>query len=198
MLVRAFAHVRHLVLEAGQALVDAGRLDHVGDVWFLELQELPEVMDDTVRDVRPLVAERRLAHERHKKLTPPRLLTSEGESPVVELSREDLPEGALAGSPASAGDVVGTARVITDPARQVLHKGEILVAPFTDPGWTPLFINASGLVMEVGGLMTHGSVVAREYGIPAVVSVPDATKRIRTGQRIRVQGDAGYVQILPD
>ena len=110
MLVRAFAHVRHLVLEAGQDLVDAGRLDHVGDVWFLELQELPEVMDDTVRDVRPLVAERRLAHERHKKLRPPRLLTSEGESPVVELSREDLPEGALAGSPASAGDVVGTAR----------------------------------------------------------------------------------------
>ena len=80
----------------------------------------------------------------------------------------------------------------------MLHKGEILVAPFTDPGWTPLFINASGLVMEVGGLMTHGSVVAREYGIPAVVSVPDATTRIRTGQRIRVQGDAGYVQILPD
>jgi len=73
-----------------------------------------------------------------------------------------------------------------------------LIAPFTDPGWTPLFINAAGLVMEVGGLMTHGSVVAREYGIPAVVCVPDATKRIRTGQRIRVDGDLGYVQILED
>ena len=198
MLVRAFDQVRRLVLQGGAELVDAGRLDRVDDVWFLELQELPEVLDHAAHDVRPLIRSRRDAHARHQTLTPPRLLTSDGESPVVALPTEDLPDGALSGSPVSAGEIVGTARVITDPTRQVLHKGEILVAPFTDPGWTPLFINASGLVMEVGGLMTHGSVVAREYGIPAVVSVVDATNKIRTGQRIKVQGDAGYVQILDE
>ena len=148
MLVRALDHVRRLVLQAGAELVAAGRLDRVDDVWFLELQELPEVLDDTPRDVRPLIGARRDAHKRHQKLTPPRLLTSDGESPVVELFADDLPEGALPGSPVSAGEIIGTARVITDPTREVLHKGEILVATFTDPGWTPLFINASGLVMR--------------------------------------------------
>jgi pyruvate,water dikinase len=97
---------------------------------------------------------------------------------------------------ASVGIFEGTARVVLDPAREVLRPGEILVAPFTDPGWTPLFIHAGALVMEVGGLMTHGSVVAREYGLPAVVGVTGATQRIRTGQRIRVDGDRGQVILL--
>jgi pyruvate,water dikinase len=90
----------------------------------------------------------------------------------------------------------GKAKVVLDPSTAILEAGEVLVAPFTDPGWTPLFINAKGLVMEVGGLMTHGSVVAREYGIPAVVCVPDATTTIWTGQLIRVNGDEGFVEIL--
>ncbi|MFY0576339.1 PEP-utilizing enzyme [Cystobacter fuscus] len=111
-------------------------------------------------------------------------------------AREDLPPGALSGTAASAGVVEGHARVVLDPAREVLHAGEILVAPHTDPGWTPLFVHASGLVTEVGGLMTHGSVVAREYGIPAVVSVTGATRRIHTGQRIRVDGTRGIVEFL--
>ena len=92
--------------------------------------------------------------------------------------------------------VEGVARVVLDPAKEVLEAGEILVAPFTDPGWTPLFVHARGLVMEVGGLMTHGSVVAREYGLPAVVGVDGATRRIRTGQRLRVDGDRGRVVLL--
>jgi pyruvate,water dikinase len=102
----------------------------------------------------------------------------------------------LAGSAVSAGVVEGIARVVLDPTKETLQPGEILVAPFTDPGWTPLFINAAGLVMEVGGLMTHGSVIAREYGIPAVVAVPEATKQIQTGQCLRVNGDGGWVEIL--
>jgi pyruvate,water dikinase len=129
-------------------------------------------------------------------MVPPRVMTDDGEIPSAEHAGDGLPEGALAGSGVSAGVAEGRARVIIDPVREVLEKGEILVAPFTDPGWTPLFINAAGLVMEVGGMMTHGSVVAREYGIPAVVCVPGATSRIRTGQRIRVHGDGGYVEIL--
>ena len=99
-------------------------------------------------------------------------------------------------APFRGGVVEGIARVVADPYTETVAPGEILVAPFTDPGWTPLFINSAGLVMEVGGLMTHGSVVAREYGIPAVVSVQNATQKIISGQRIRVQGDLGYVEIL--
>src|SRR6185295_15408494 len=107
------------------------------------------------------------------------------------------PDGSLAGTPASAGSVTGTARVIIDPVGAQLHPGEILVAPSTDPGWTPLFLTAGGLVMEMGGANSHGAVVAREYGIPAVVGVPDATVRITTGQRITVDGSAGTVTVVP-
>ena len=107
-----------------------------------------------------------------------------------------MPPGALVGTGVSGGVVEGIAKVILDPSVGVLHAGEILIAPFTDPGWTPLFINAAGLVMEVGGMMTHGSVVAREYGIPAVVSVDGATQKIKTGQRVRVDGSRGCVELL--
>jgi len=126
------------------------------------------------------------------------VISSDGEVPALADGRQDLPAGALPGTPASAGVVEGPARVITDPTREVLLAGEILVAPFTDPGWTPLFIHAAGVVTEVGGMMTHGAVVAREYGIPAVVSVASAVERIRTGQRIRVDGTRGFVQILSE
>src|SRR4029450_5656164 len=108
--------------------------------------------------------------------------------------REDLPPGAIGGIGASAGAVEGPARVVLDPAAEVLHAGEILIAPFTDPGWTPLFTHAAGLVTEVGGLMTHGSVIARELGIPAVVGAAGVTTRIHTGDRVRVDGNRGYVE----
>jgi pyruvate,water dikinase len=100
------------------------------------------------------------------------------------------------GNAASTGIVEGRVRVVLDPTTTLLEPGEILVAPFTDPGWTPLFINAAALVMEVGGLMTHGSVVAREYGIPAVVGALDATVKLETGQWVRVNGDRGWVEVL--
>lgn len=188
--------VRRLALEAGDALTTAGRLAQPDDVFFLQWEELERALasDD---DLRPLVAERRAAHRRHQGLYPPRVMTGDGEIPKGRHT-QDVPEGALAGTPASSGVVTGIARVVRDPVTEVLHKGEILVAPFTDPGWTPLFINAAGLVMEVGGLMTHGSVVAREYGIPAVVCVPDATTRIQTGQRIELHGTEGWVRVLED
>ncbi len=196
MLVRILDLVRRTVLEAAEALRAQGRIDADDDVWFLELAELADALDDEGRPLRERIAERRDAHRRYQRLYPPRVLTSEGESPLVHHATDSLPEGALAGTLVSAGVVEGPARVVRDPEREVLHPGEILVAPFTNPGWTPLFLNAAGLVMEVGGLMTHGSVVAREYGVPAVVCVPEATKRIQTGQRIRVNGEQGFVEIL--
>src|SRR5262249_26589475 len=131
-----------------------------------------------------------------RQLAPPRVLTGDGEQVAGRRQGGALPAGALAGSAASAGVAEGPARVVLDPQTATLGKGEVLVAPGTDPGWTPLFLNAAGLVTEVGGLMTHGSVVAREYGIPAVVGVPGATRAIRTGQRVRVNGDLGCVEVL--
>lgn len=111
---------------------------------------------------------------------------------------EDAPPGALVGNPVSPGVVEGVVRVVHDPHTETLHPGEILVAHFTDPGWTPLFIDAAGRIMEVGGAMNHGSVVAREYGIPAVVGVRDATKKLRTGQRVRLDGNRGIIEILDE
>jgi len=158
--------------------------------------ELAAALEDPALPLRERVAGRREELVHFQSLTPPRVMTGDGEIVTAEHVDNGAPPGALVGSPASAGVVEGVARVVLDPAASVLERGEILVAPFTDPGWTPLFVNAAGLVMEVGGMMTHGSVVAREYGIPAVVCVPGATKRIRTGQRIRVHGDSGYVEVL--
>jgi pyruvate,water dikinase len=123
------------------------------------------------------------------------VLLSDGTEPeaLAQQKRGPAPEGALVGTAASAGTVTGPARVVLDPADAHLEPGEILVAPSTDPGWTPLFLTAGGLVMEMGGANSHGAVVAREYGIPAVVGVPDATTRLRTGQTVTVDGAAGTV-----
>ena len=150
------------------------------------------------QELRLLIHHRQQDQRRFWQVVPPWVITSDGEIPSVAHERLDLPAGALAGSPVSAGVIEGKAKVILDPQKELLSPGEILIAPYTDPGWTPLFINAAGLVMEVGGLMTHGSVIAREYGIPAVASVIDATKKIHTGQKVRVNGDAGYVELLED
>jgi pyruvate,water dikinase len=125
------------------------------------------------------------------------VLTSDGEGVAGRYQRDDVPPGALVGLAVSAGTIEGRARVILDMAEADLEAGDILVTTFTDPSWTPLFVAITGLVTEVGGLMTHGAVIAREYGLPAVVGVQDATRLIRDGQWIRVHGTDGYVEILP-
>lgn len=194
-------HTRRAIVEAAEQLVARGRLEHVGDGFMLTLEELTAAVerdDDDGGALRAEVARRREAHARDARRVPPRVITSDGEQPPLPDDADALAPGELAGHAASAGVVEGVARVVLDPARQVLEAGEILVAPFTDPGWTPLFVHAKGLVMEVGGLMTHGSVVAREYGLPAVVGVDGATTRIRTGQRVRVDGDRGRVVLLDE
>jgi pyruvate,water dikinase len=196
MLIQFRGLVRTVILEAAEMLRQQRRIDEKADVWYLEWGELIAALEDRNQEVRSRIEARQQEFARFWQIVPPRVITSDGEIPVVSHEHAGLPAGALAGSPVSAGTVEGRAKVILDPQQELLSPGEILVAPFTDPGWTPLFINAAGLVMEVGGLMTHGSVVAREYGIPAVVSVIDATKKIRTGQQIRVNGSLGYVEIL--
>ena len=196
LLIRSFDQMKRVTFECADLLARERRLDVRDDVFFLTVEELRDAMHGSGADLKAIVATRREEHRRDQALVPPRVMTSEGEVLNKRHGARDLPAGALAGTAASPGVVEGKARVVRDPATAVLEAGEILVAPFTDPGWTPLFINARGLVMEVGGLMTHGSVVAREYGIPAVVCVLDATTTIATGQTIRVNGDEGFVEIL--
>ncbi len=195
-MVQLLGRIKSICLEAGRELVARQRMERVEDVWFLSVPELIAALEHPAETVHERIAERRTAFARYGRLSPPHLMTSEGEIPIVEAADAKAPAGALVGTPVSMGVVEGIAHIIRDPQTESLAPGEILVAPFTDPGWTPLFIAAVGLVTEVGGVMTHGSVVAREYGIPAVVGVADATRRIRTGQRIRVHGAAGYVEIL--
>ena len=195
-LIRLLGLVKPVLLEAGRQLVAARRIAEVDDVWFLTMPELQAALRSSPEPLHSLVAERRRAFARFHNLRPPRVITSDGEVPIVTPTAVNLPPGALSGTPASSGSVEGRARVVRDPLAATLNHGEILVAPFTDPGWTPLFITAAAVVTEVGGVMTHGSVIAREYGIPAVVGVVDATSRIRTGQHIRVNGTAGYVELL--
>jgi rifampicin phosphotransferase len=125
------------------------------------------------------------------------VLTSEGEAINGSYHQGDLPAGALVGLPVSGGTVEGRARVILDIAHARIEPGDILVTTYTDPSWTPAFVTIKGLVTEVGGLMTHGAVVAREYGLPAVVGVENATRLIQDGQQIRIHGTDGYIELLP-
>jgi pyruvate,water dikinase len=195
MVSRYFVY-KQALLEEAERLVQAHVLHEQEDIFYLRFQELHDVVrTNTVDD--QLIHERKDAFRSYQALTPPRVLTSEGEVVAGAYRRDDVPAGALVGLPVSAGTVEGRARVIHAMAEADLEAGDILVTAYTDPSWSPLFVAITGLVTEVGGLMTHGAVIAREYGLPAVVGVEHATRLIRDGQRIRVHGTDGYVEILP-
>jgi pyruvate,water dikinase len=179
VIVSRYFVYKQALLDEAERLVQAHVLREKEDIFFLAFQELHDVVrTDQVDD--QLIRRRKDAFRSYQALTPPR-----------------VPAGALVGLPVSAGTVEGRARVIHDMAEADLEAGDILVTVHTDPSWSPLFVAITGLVTEVGGLMTHGAVIAREYGLPAVVGVEHATRLIRNGQRIRVHGTDGYVEILP-
>jgi pyruvate,water dikinase len=192
---RYLVYKQALLEEAGR-LVEARSLRDKEDIFYLTFRELHDAVRTHQVDDQ-LIRQRRDAFRSYQALTPPRVLTSDGEAVAGAYRRGDLPAGGLAGLPVSAGTVEGRARVILDLAEADLEAGDILVTTYTDPSWTPLFVAIKGLVTEVGGLMTHGAVIAREYGLPAVVGVEDATRLIRDRQRIRVHGTDGYVEMLP-
>jgi rifampicin phosphotransferase len=195
MVSRYFVY-KQALLEEAERLVQAHVLREKEDIFYLTFQELHHVVRTNRVDDK-LIGRRKDSFRSYQALTPPRVLTSDGEVIAGAYRRDDLPAGALVGLPVSAGTVEGRARVILDIARADLEPGDILVTAHTDPSWTPLFVAIAGLVTEVGGLMTHGAVIAREYGLPAVVGVVDATRLIPDGQRIRVNGTDGYVEVLP-
>jgi pyruvate,water dikinase len=194
MVSRYFVYKQALMEEA-ERLVQAGVLREKEDIFYLRFQELQEVARTNHVD-EELIRQRKEAFKSYRALTPPRVLTSDGEAVAGAYRRENLPAGALVGLPVSAGTIEGRARVILAIAEADLEAGDILVTAYTDPSWTPLFVAIKGLVTEVGGLMTHGAVIAREYGLPAVVGVEHATRLIQDGQRIRVHGTDGYVELL--
>lgn len=192
---RYFVYKQALMEEAGR-LVEDRVLSAKEDIFFLRFQELRDVVRTHQADDQ-LIRQRKDAFKAFQALTPPRVMTSDGEVITGKYRRDDVPPGALVGLPVSAGTIEGRARILLDMAQADLEPGDILVTAFTDPSWTPLFVAIAGLVTEVGGLMTHGAVIAREYGLPAVVGVEQATRLIPDGQRIRVHGTDGYVEMLP-
>src|SRR5213079_3252204 len=171
---------KQALLEEAERLVQADVLREKEDIFYLTFQELHNVVRaNQVAD--QLIHQRKDAFRSYQALTPPRVLTSDGEVIAGAYRRDDVPTNALVGLPVSAGVIEGRARVILDMAQADLQAGDILVTAYTDPSWTPLFVAITGLVTEVGGLMTHGAVIAREYGLPAVVGVEHATRLIRDG-----------------
>lgn len=194
MINRYFVYKQALLKEAEQ-LVQANVIHEKEDIYYLTFEELHEVVRTNKLDYQ-IVSLRKDEYKLYEKLTPPRVITSDGEIIAGEYKREKLPAEAIAGLPVSSGVIEGRARVILNMGEANLEDGDILVTSFTDPSWTPLFVSIKGLVTEVGGLMTHGAVIAREYGLPAVVGVENVTKRIKDGQRIRVNGSEGYIEVL--
>ncbi|HEX4162902.1 MAG TPA: PEP-utilizing enzyme, partial [Acidimicrobiales bacterium] len=194
MVNRYFVYKQALLREADR-LVQAQVVRVREDIFFLTFDELHEVVRTNQVD-RELIRQRRDEFESYSSLAPPRVLTSDGEAVAGSYARGDRPTGALVGLGVSAGTVEGRARVILDMADADPEEGDILVTGYTDPSWSPLFVAITGLVTEVGGLMTHGAVIAREYGLPAVVGVEHATDLIEDGQRIRLNGTEGSIEIL--
>ncbi|EJQ45859.1 hypothetical protein IEE_02237 [Bacillus cereus BAG5X1-1] len=194
MINRYFIYKQAILKEAEQFLQN-NVIHEIEDIYYLTLEELHGVVRTNKLDYK-VINNRKNEFKLYEKLTPPRVITSDGEIITGKYKRENLPAEAIVGLPVSSGVIEGRARVILNMEDANLEDGDILVTAFTDPGWTPLFVSIKGLVTEVGGLMTHGAVIAREYGLPAVVGVENATKLIKDGQRIRVHGTEGYIEIL--
>jgi pyruvate,water dikinase len=197
--IRMMGILRQGLLRCGQAFVNAGLLEKPDDLFFLHIDELKEIaaQKQITLENRERIAVRRAAQAREaQRRQLPHLLLSDGTAYYGGMPANGAAANVIVGSPVSPGTVEGIVHVVLDPNSTQLAPGEILVCPATDPAWTPLFLSAGGLIMEVGGMMTHGSAVAREYGIPAVVGIEQATTRLKTGQRVRVDGNTGQVTLL--
>lgn len=195
LMVSYYWIIKQALLKEATRLVQNGVIQEKDDIYYLSIEELREVIRSNKLDY-SIINKRKEEHEAYEKLTPPRVMTSEGEVITGQYDTGDMPEGALAGIPVSSGIIEGRARVILRMEDAEMEDGDILVTAYTDPSWTPVFVSIKGLVTEVGGMMTHGAVIAREYGLPAVVGVENATRLIKDGQQIRVNGAKGYVEIL--
>jgi pyruvate,water dikinase len=198
-IIQMMGIVRQALLSSGQELVAAGTIERPDDLFYLNIRELEELADGNEFDWRELIAKRRAVYKRElNRVQIPRLLLSDGRAFFEGMVTDEQGGTRLIGSPVSPGYAEGSVRVVLDPLNADLSPGEIMVCQGTDPAWTPLFLTADGLIMEVGGMMTHGAIVAREYGIPAVVGVHQATTILQTGQGIRLNGSTGEIYLAED
>jgi pyruvate,water dikinase len=197
--VRMMWIIQRALKASGEELVQAGELDQPDDLFYLTFAELKAFAAREDKNWRGLVRSRRENYQRELlRRQVPRLLLSDGRAFYAGIQSGEARRDVIHGSPVSPGGAQGRVRVVRDPRQAGLQPGEILVCPGTDPSWTPLFLSAAGLVMETGGMMTHGAVVAREYGIPAIVGVDRATERLHTGQLIRMDGSSGEIILSPE
>lgn len=196
-LVSRYYIYKQAILREAERLLQTGTIHEKEDIYYFTFDELREVVCYNKLDIH-IISKRKEEFKLYQKLVPPRVITSDGEIITGAYKRENLPNRAIPGLPVSSGIVEGRARIILNLENADLEEGDILVTSFTDPSWTPLFILIKGLITEVGGLMTHGAVIAREYGLPAIVGVENATSLINDGQLIRVNGTEGYIEILED
>jgi pyruvate,water dikinase len=198
-IIQVFGIIRQALLASGKELIAEGTIESADDLFYLYLEELEDLADGGSRDWCALIAERRTVYQRElSRKQIPKLMLSDGRAFYEGVISSDRDEYKLIGSPVSPGTVQGRVRVVLDPINANLSPGEIMVCQGTDPAWTPLFLTAAGLIMEIGGMMTHGAIVAREYGIPAAVGVFQATNRLQTGQEIRLNGSTGEIHLLQE
>ena len=193
--IRRFDIYKQALLKEADKLLVAGVIRQISDVFYLYFDEFREAVRSNRVDL-ALIEKRKKEYAGYQKMTPPRIILSDGEVPLGEYSGSKTPAGAFPGVPVSPGIVEGRARVVSRLEDTHVEKGDILVTSYTDPSWTPVFVTIAGLVTEVGGAMSHGAVITCEYGLPAVVGVENAMKLIKNGQQIRVNGTEGYVEIL--
>jgi len=200
LLIKGLQVIRQIALELGGRLKERKIIAGIDDIFFLETEEIRDALaGGDPHAVKKLIARRRVEYRRNLKIRPPHVVKGRFDPDDIKPQTIDRDIRILKGLSVSPGVVTGKARVIINTiSKERVRPGEILIAPFTDPGWAPYFMTASAIVVDMGGLLSHGSIVAREYGIPAVVNVGPATRIIRTGQRIRVDGDQGTVTILSD
>lgn len=194
-IVRRYQIYKKALIKEACKLEEKGVIKDVKDIFYLYMEELRNAVKTNKLDY-SIIEERKENYARYEKLTPPRIFTSEGFVPLAGLQPENISKEAISGIPVSTGIVEGRARVVLSVDQAKIEEGDILVTKFTDPSWTPLFVTIKGLVTEVGGFTTHSAVITREYGLPGVVGAENATKLIKDGQRIRVNGNEGYVEIL--
>ncbi|KAK8793301.1 hypothetical protein WA158_004660 [Blastocystis sp. Blastoise] len=203
VLISIFFCQRKLIIQLGHKMMKKGIIHDFQDVFHFSIDELCDYEQNKVdiTKMTTLLQQRKSIYIRAKSISSPRIIVSPYAS-IVNISEQtkqellDLSENILKGMPTSAGIVEGRAVVVLDPREGHLKKGDILVAPATDPGWTPLFVPASAVVIAIGGPLTHGSIVAREMGIPCVVNVQNLMEKVKTGMRIKVDGSKGTVEIL--
>jgi pyruvate,water dikinase len=196
-IIQMMGIIRQGLLASGQVLTKQGVVEQADDLFYLYLDELQLLAEGDRRNWKEIITQRRekYQHELYRAQVP-RLILSDGRTFYEGLTVDGEDKGKLIGSPVSPGVIEGKVRVVLDPLNAGLQAGEIMVCRGTDPAWTPLFMTAGGLIMEVGGMMTHGAIVAREYGIPAVVGLDQATTVLKTGQRIQLNGTIGEVLLI--